>query len=287
MEFIPNIIFFRYLATGNDIFSIASSYRVGESTARKVIAETCIAIIKVLASEYLQVPDREKWIDISQGFSEVWNLPNCGGAIDGKHITIRAPSNSGTLFFNYKKTFSIVLMAVCDFQYKFTMVDIGAYGSSHDGGVFEESKLADGLFDGTLNFPQEEFVIPPSEIQTPIFLVGDSAFPLSSKLMKPYGGNYLDEMKNIFNYRLSRARRIVENAFGILSARWRILYTSISAEPKRVENIVMAVVCLHNFLMTMNNQTDTDERRYCPPSLVDHETEDGRLVLGNYSIRNS
>lgn len=100
--------------------------------------------------------------------------------------------------------------------------------------------------------------------------------------MKPYSGHFLGEEKKIFNYRISRARRIIENTFGIMSSRWRILYTHISAHPERVDNIVMAIICLHNFLMTVDSNADENNRRYCPPSYIDQETENGRVRLGKY-----
>lgn len=270
------------MATGNDLFSIATAYRVGESTLRKVIQETCIALIKVLAHEYLKSPTREDWIRISEEFRDIWNLPNCAGAIDGKHITIKAPANSGSLFFNYKKTFSTVLMAICDHEYKFSLVDIGSFGSCNDAGIFQDSLMSEGLFNGFLNLPDEQFQIPNSNITTPIFLVSDNIFPLSTKLMKPYPGSFLNEEQKVFNYRLSRARRIVENAFGIMASRWRILYNKISADPEKVDNITMAIICLHNFLMTINSNADTNRRQYCPTSHVDQEREDGRVLLGEY-----
>lgn len=57
-------------------------------------------------------------------------MPNCLGAIDGKHIAMQSPHKSGSAYYNYKHFYSIHLMAICDAKYKFTFVDIGAQGKS-------------------------------------------------------------------------------------------------------------------------------------------------------------
>lgn len=82
----------------------------------------------------------------------------------------------------------------------------------------------------------------------PYFLVGDEAFPLTNYMLRPYPGKTLTPERKIYNYRLSRARRVIENTFGILAIQWRIFRRPINASMKTTEKIVQAAVCLHNFL---------------------------------------
>lgn len=171
------------------------------------------------------------------GFYQKWNLPNCLGAIDGKHVVIVAPAKSGSLYYNYKGTFSIVLLATCDADYNFTTIDVGGYGKQSDGGILAGSTLGRQLNSGILFTSNRN--LPPTSTCMPCFFVGDEAFPLSTRLMRPYPGKELSVSQRVFNYRLSRARRCIENAFGIMSARWRIFRRPIAAEPKHVENIVL------------------------------------------------
>jgi len=167
--------------------------------------------------------------------------------MDGKHILIRPPANSGSYYFNYKSNFSIVLMALVDAHYKFIYVDVGCNGRISDGGVFKNCSLQRAFDDNSLHIPQPE-PLPGQRIPTPFVIVADDAFPLKSYIMKPYPRNHLSREKRIFNYRLSRARRISENAFGILSNCFRVFMTPICLEPAKVESIVMASCTLHNYL---------------------------------------
>jgi hypothetical protein len=76
------------------------------------------------------------------------------GALDGKHVTIIARPNSGSLYFNYKKTFSIVLLALVNAKYNFTAIDIAFYGKDCDGGLFPKSNLRKALENITINIPE-------------------------------------------------------------------------------------------------------------------------------------
>ena len=81
-----------------------------------------------------------------------------------------------------------------------------------------------------------------------MFSWGDEAFPLHCDLMQPFARNALTNERCIFNYRLSRARKVVEIAFGILANRWRIFHRCINLNPDNVTTVVKATVLLHNIL---------------------------------------
>lgn len=194
-------------------------------------------------------PTTEDWIQIAEGFRERWDFPNCLGAIDGKHVVIQAPPNSGSWFYNYKGSFSIVLLAVVDAYYRFRVIDVGGYGRGNDAGILEHSRFGEGLRDGSLAFP-EDAVVPGAEHRgkLPFVLVGDEAFPLRRNLMRPFPGTYISPENRIYNYRLSRARMMVECTFGILSSQWRMYRRPITMSPFKAELCVKATCVLNNFL---------------------------------------
>lgn len=95
----------------------------------------------------------EEWKAVADGFAARWNFPNCIGALDGKHVNIIQPANSGSRFFNYKHTFSLVLMGLVDADYKFLYCDVGCNGRISDGGVFAGCSLDQPLKTKTANVP--------------------------------------------------------------------------------------------------------------------------------------
>lgn len=101
---------------------------MGKSTIYKIISEVCQAIWLALQPIVLPTLNSEEWKKISKDFFLKWQFPNCIGALDGRHMEIQAPPYSGSQFYNYKGYFSIVLMAMCDANHKFTWVDIGQFG---------------------------------------------------------------------------------------------------------------------------------------------------------------
>uniref|UniRef100_A0A8C1YIC8 DDE Tnp4 domain-containing protein n=1 Tax=Cyprinus carpio TaxID=7962 RepID=A0A8C1YIC8_CYPCA len=222
-----------YLASGNSVRMLAFHYRMGESTVAKAIKDTCAR-------------------NIASKFSSRWNFPNCIGVIDGKHILLFAPPHSGSLYFNYKKTFSVVLLAVVDAEYRFRLVHVGEYGWSSDGwsSVFAGLAIGQALDAKKLELPDNQ-QLPGAEHlgNMPFIIVGDAAFPLKTYLLRPYPGRDISTQQRIFNYRLSRVRNVVENAFGILSSRWRILHSRINIHPDKINSLILSACLLHNFLL--------------------------------------
>lgn len=197
------------------------------------------------------MPDTNaEWMKIADDYFSKWNYPNCIGALDGKHVTIRCPRNSGSLNFNYKHTFSVVLLALVDANYKFIYVDVGCKGRISDGGIFNRSTLSHAIDTGSLSIPPPRS-LPGSDIETPFVILADDAFALKTYLMKPYNFRGQNRQELIFNYRLSRARRMVESTFGMIAARFRVLRTNIELSEKSTINCILAICVLHNWLLTI------------------------------------
>lgn len=113
-------------------------------------------------------------------------------------------------------------MAIADANYKFIYIDVGTNGRASDGGVFSKCSFNRALNEKKLQ------LLPPSplpsrEMPVQFMLVADDAFALGPNLIKPFSAKSLSGIERVFNYRISRTRRIIENAFGIMSSRFCVL----------------------------------------------------------------
>ena len=274
----------RYLVTGDAFSTIAASYRLSCTSVGRIVKETCSVIWDVLSSEgFITVPKNpSEWKKIAQDFESRWNFPNCVGAIDGKHVAIQCPPRGGSMFFNYKKFHSIVLMAVCNAKYEFTMVDIGDYGRLSDGSVFSSSNIGIAMENNLINLPAAR-KLPGTDKLFPYVFVGDEAFPLKSYMVKPYPRGSIQMPERIANYRISRARRIIENAFGIATTRFRLFRRAITADVDVATEATKAVIILHNYLMA---EKSFSNNAYCPPDFVDLE-HNGTIREGAWRQENN
>lgn len=211
-----------------------------------------------------------EWKCVAQKFESQWNFPHCLGAIDGRHCVIQAPINSGSDYFNYKQQFSIVLLGISDSNYCFLFADVGCQGRISDGGVLKNSSFWRKLENKELNLPSPE-CLPSSNRKVPYVFVGDDAFSLHENLMKPYPVEQeKGSKKRIYNYRLCRARRVIENVFGVMSSIFRVLRKAMLLSPEKATNIVLTCVYLHNFL----RKSKHSQHIYTPPGTFDEEMID-------------
>ncbi|XP_069586989.1 uncharacterized protein [Ranitomeya imitator] len=237
----------RFLSTGLSFAGLHLEFLIGRSTISGIVRLTCRQIWDRLKDLVMPEPKQADWLQIARGFKVNCDFPNCIGAVDGKHIRVRKPPNSGSQFYNYKQFFSVVLLAVVDSNYRFIIVDIGAYGRTGDSRVFNSSIMGRRLGENQLDLPPPQQLPGSTAEALPFFFVGDEAFQLTRHVMRPYPRRNLDHRRRIFNLRLSRARRLVECTFGILVAKWRVLQTAMQLSEATVNEVIKASVILHNY----------------------------------------
>ena len=276
----------RFLATGESYTSLQYQFRINKGTLSIIIPKVCDTIANN-CSDYIKCPSaEEKWREIADEFYQRWQLPNCIGAIDGKHVRIVHPQCSGSDYYNYKGFYSIVLMAIVSPSSEFIYADVGCQGRISDGGVFRNTNFFKALEANSLGIPNPQSLPTALEnrghededsfCQIPHYFVGDDAFSLAPNMMKPYPQRGLTEEQRIFNYRLSRARRVSENAFGILSAKFRVFHTTLCTKPENAVVIVHVALLLHNFLLRKCPSV------YAPVGSLDHPNEQGEIINGDW-----
>ncbi|KAH7949013.1 hypothetical protein HPB49_004171 [Dermacentor silvarum] len=205
-------------------------------------------------------------LQVSAEFEERWIMPHCVGATDGKHVNIEWPANSGTLDHNYKGSFSKSHLAVCD---------------AHTERVFITITSA---YDVTFYFI---LITCNSFLRSRRFCAGSCTWKLATAAVRvtAQGLHALHEdsrethKRRVFKYRLSRARRVIENAFGILAQRWRTLRRPFKAKTDNINRFVAACIVLHSFLM---KESSASSAAYCPPGSADSEDWEGRLSPGSW-----
>ena len=157
---------------------------------------------------------------------------------------------------NYKKSCSVVLKALVDANYRFLWIDVGGYGHMSDAQIFIASELKEC---------SEEAC---DDVDVPYFFLGDDAFPLRDYMMKPYSRRGLSREEA----RISRGRRVVENAFGITASFWRCMLMPMQVTPEVDRLTVEAYVILHNIMRMGYPQIQNVE--------LDGEDDEHNLIPG-------
>ena len=242
------------LARGDYLHTVAELVGLGTTTVANIVNEVCSAIIARLweVAVHKHFPKTAQELqDIMISFEEDWQFPCCFGAVDGCHLPIKCPkggAESAKEHHNFKNFYSIVLMAIVDAKYRFMWASSGFPGNSHDAIIFQSTQLFQNI--GENNDLRS---MSKREGTTNIYplIVGDSAFPFSTWLMKPYSNAILTPEQRYFNYRLSRARMVTEGAYGQLKGRWRVLLRKCECSVDTVKIMSLACVVLHNICIDL------------------------------------
>jgi hypothetical protein len=172
--------------------------------------------------------------------------------------------------------YSISLPAVTDANYKFIAVDVGSFGKYSDRG-FDNCPLRCALTSGKIMIPEEKY-FPGSTIKAPFVFHDDEVFPLTEYLMRPFPRVQLQERQenDVFSYRLSRARMVVECSFGIIVTKSRLLGKAIETNVENSVHIVKSRTLLQNVIRDLEGLREldvhkftavrADPRAYMPPS---------------------
>ena len=215
------------LSSSAELRMVANLFGVGKSTLCKALHEFCNEINLTVMPELIVYPTSPHTIQVLiDGFMSDWQFPQAFGALDGCHIKVCPPKEYVVDYFCYKQFYSTVLLAMCDSAYRFIYINVGSPGRNNDARVFHSSSLPLLMSDNTvLNQLTHEI----EGVEIPPVILADSAFPLLPNLMKPFpDGPTTTDQEWQFNYHLSRARRVIDNSFGRLKARFRVLRKPMS-----------------------------------------------------------
>ena len=251
------------LGSTSELRTIAHLFGIGKSTAAEILHEFCSVMVELFFHRLIQFPVTNKQIkETTDLFFEKYGYPMCVGSIDGTHISIEPPIGQEADYFNYKKFHSVIVLAVVDASLKFTYLNVGAPGRCNDSFVYNRSSLFEVMQNQV--YAHNYLMINNSPVQA--HLVGDSAFPLSKNLMKPYTERpNMPPDQSTFNYRLSRCRCTVERSFGHLKNRFRAIHKKMEFDIENSKKIIKTVCILHNICVDMDDCIETDWNIAVPP----------------------
>jgi len=233
-------IFLRRIGSKETIFEICSRFGIAEGTVYLYCKRIMIAISS-LKKTLIKWPTNEIKQDTHEGFKNIGEMENVIGAIDGCHIILaNAPLKQPETYWNRKKKYSIQLQGIVDYRGIFIDYEIGWPGSVHDAKVYKNSYF----------YKNVSKIIKEDE-----FLLGDSAYPLSTFLIKPFTNPQITSQIQ-FNVIHSLHRVVVENAFGRLKNRFIVLKDLHTRKISIAVTLTVCAIILHNFLELNNDSLE-------------------------------
>ncbi|KAL3178515.1 hypothetical protein MRX96_038410 [Rhipicephalus microplus] len=229
--------------------TVANLFDLGRSTVNTIYREFGDIVVEALEDQWVRMLAADEMTHHIREFYAVTGFPQAVGALDGCHFPVSPPKENAIDYYNYKGWYSVILLALVDHKYRFRYINVGCPGRCHDAHVYHSSSLPSIVTGPTFRSPTisvNSSVVPP-------LLLSDQAFPLTPNLIKPFPGSSKTSAEKEFNYQLSRTRRIVENAFGRLKARFRFVMKCMECDVTNVAVIIRACCVLNNICEHFND----------------------------------
>ncbi|KAL2101893.1 hypothetical protein ACEWY4_003654 [Coilia grayii] len=243
------LVYVYWLAHGLSYRVTASVFHIPRSTVHRMVHKVAQLIWKNL-HRAITFPLPADLDNVASGFELLSGSPafnRAVGAIDGSHIRIKPPSIDRLDYLNYKGFYSIIMQAVCDSEGKFLDIFVGYPGSVHDTRVLKNSPLYVNR-----TYP------PPG-----YFLLGDGGYPCLERpicLIAPYKEPVAGRVERRFNFHHSKARSVVERAFGMMKTRWRAtLFKALEVKATFAPVVTASCAFLHNICLENGDQLEPDE----------------------------
>ncbi|XP_065189551.1 uncharacterized protein LOC135820166 [Sycon ciliatum] len=266
---------------------LALLYGVGKTTAVHIVHDTVNVFVTELVPKTIAFPQGPELTRVMADFQDLCGLPYCGGAIDGTFMEIEKPVAHGDVYWCYKKYPAIMILGTVDARGIFINVNCGRPGSVGDAATFAASALRQKIVDKVW-LVSDPLPIGGMAIQP--YLVADSAFALNTFTMKCFSTPVAPQQQS-FNYRLIRTRRVVEQAFGRLKGRFRILVHSSIRNPRFAADVAVVACSLHNLCerwsCPFEQQWTIDPAQYAAHHPGQDEHANAEREAGGDGVRNA
>lgn len=236
-----------WLASGCFLRVAGDAWGLHASTVL-VHVRACVAALDAALCHLVSFPtDPDSLRDTFAGFETISTLPLVAAAVDGCLLPLARPFGAyGFRYHCYKKFYALTLLATCNAALEFTFIDARQPGCVGDAAAFNNSKLFKEIDAGLFSRPSLLRRLPSGAVIGP-YIVADSAFALHPNVMKCFDEPAYGTPEFLFNYAVIRARRVIENAFGMLQARWQVLRRAYTRKPDWHESVIIVCCLLHNF----------------------------------------
>ncbi|CAJ0606312.1 unnamed protein product [Cylicocyclus nassatus] len=266
------MVYLRYVTQGITFKAYALDIGISISTVAAIVREVTEAIIIDMHSEAFPRIKRGKFIQVARITQERYDYPRAVGFLDGKHIHIKKPARSGSIFYNYQHYNSIILLALCDCDHRIIAYDVGAPGRADDAGVLRDSALKRFLDRHDNVFPLTTELGNVGPVQYHILVNG--GFGQGHRFIRPYREAEADTPdKRRFNKQLSGARQIIEQTFGLLAQRFQVLMYRMNLDPVQTQRLVISLMILHNLLPRRQDSLEAVQRFEPAPNAAYHPLE--------------